>query len=90
MSRSVWKGPHIENCILRTVNNVKKGPIKIWSRSSVIPGSLVGKTVLVYNGKEFKNVPIVREKVGFKFGDFCTTRIYTSKKKSSKLTTKKK
>ncbi len=80
MSRSKWKGNFIDQAILKTTQNSKK-QIKVWSRRSVIPSFLVGSTVLVYNGKEFKKIIITREKVGFKFGEFCTTRRYKSKSK---------
>ena len=62
---------------------------KIWCRSSVVPSLLIGETVFVHNGKEFKRVTITREKVGFKFGEFALTRRYTLKQKMSRSTTKK-
>ena len=68
MSRSYWKGPFIEKSLL------KKKIKKIWSRKSVIPSTLIGCYINVYNGKNFKKIFITREKVGFKFGDFCKTR----------------
>lgn len=78
MRRSKWKGNFIDNSILK-LSFQKKKQLKIWSRRSVIPSFLVGDTVLIYNGKEFKKVKITREKVGFKFGEFSTTRRYKSK-----------
>lgn len=80
MSRSKWKGNFIDQAVLKTKDNSKK-QLKLWSRRSVIPSFLIGATVLIYNGKEFKKVAITREKVGFKFGEFCTTRRYKSKSK---------
>jgi len=80
MSRSKWKGNFIDQAVLKIKENSKK-QLKLWSRRSVIPSFLIGSTVLIYNGKEFKKVVITREKVGFKFGEFCTTRRYKSKSK---------
>ncbi len=80
MSRSKWKGNFIDQAVLKIKDNSKK-QLKLWSRRSVIPSFLIGSTVLIYNGKEFKKVVITREKVGFKFGEFCTTRRYKSKSK---------
>ncbi len=80
MSRSKWKGNFIDQAVLKIKDNSKK-QLKLWSRRSVIPSFLIGTTVLIYNGKEFKKVVITREKVGFKFGEFCTTRRYKSKSK---------
>jgi ribosomal protein S19 len=51
---------------------------------------MIGNFVLIHNGKEFKKVLVIREKVGFKFGDFSFTRKYTSKIKSSKIVQTKK
>ncbi len=80
MSRSKWKGNFIDKAVLKAKTENKK-QIKLWSRKSVIPAFLIGSTVLIYNGKEFKKVIITREKIGFKFGEFCTTRKYKSKSK---------
>lgn len=86
MSRSKWKGPFIDNSIFKRINNKK---LKIWSRSSVIPYFLLGETVLVHNGREFKKVIITREKIGYKFGEFSFTRKHVSKMKSNVLSNKK-
>jgi small subunit ribosomal protein S19 len=79
MSRSIWKGPFLDKSLLK-----KLVPSKIWCRSSIIPSRLIGKTVLIHNGKTFKRVIIDREKVGFKFGEFSFTRTYTPRTKSNK------
>jgi small subunit ribosomal protein S19 len=78
MSRSFWKGKYIQKKIL------KKTLQKIWSRSSSIPFCLVGKRVLIHNGNEFKKIFITREKVGYKFGAFSSTRKFTKKIKIKK------
>lgn len=81
MSRSVWKGFY---CCSK-VFNLKKN--KIWSRNSTIPSCLVGKKVFVYTGKNFRQIKVTREKVGFKFGEFSFTRAFFKaklKKKSFK------
>ncbi len=98
MSRSKWKFHYIHNSILRLVNiventnvktktNLKSRKIKkIWSRSSTIPSFLLGATVWVHNGKEFKKVLITEDKIGYKFGEFSTTRkrsVYKKKKNTN-------
>lgn len=55
---------------------------KIWCRRSVILENDIGKNFYVYNGKEFKKIFITREKIGFKFGSFCSTKKFSVKKKS--------
>jgi len=74
MSRSVWKGFYVVRNILKKNTKSQKNFFKIWSRNSVIPSFFLGKTVLVYNGKQFHKVYINREKVGYKFGEFSLTR----------------
>lgn len=86
MSRSNWKGNFIQKSLLIK----KQKNFKIWCRSSVIPSHLIGFSVLVYNGKEFKKIMISREKVGFKFGDFSFTRKYNHKYDNSKSKRSKK
>lgn len=86
MRRAKWKGNFLDNSIYKLKNIKPKLPHeqptrpKIWSRRSVIPGYLINKNVSIYNGKEFKKVKITREKVGYKFGEFCTTRKYQFKR----------
>ena len=78
MSRSIWKKFFVDSFLVKSVkslSNVKK----IWSRRSSIPSSLVGKTVLVHNGKDFKKLSVKREHLGFKFGEFSLTKKYTKK-----------
>ena len=92
MSRTIWKGSFLEKCLLKKKTCVKK-VVKVWSRRSVIPSFFVGKTISVHNGKIFKKIYITRELVGYKFGEFCPTRLFTSKKKvklKGKQKTKKK
>jgi ribosomal protein S19 len=80
MTRSKWKGPFLGGQVFK-VSPLKK--TEIWCRSSVVPSYLVGTTVFVHSGKEFKRVLITREKVGYKFGDFSLTRKTVSKIKAN-------
>lgn len=83
MSRSTWKGPFLDRYLF--CYKKKNFLAKIWSRRSVISSQMLGQTVLVHNGKEFKRIVITREKVGFKYGEFAFTR----KTKTKKLIQKK-
>jgi small subunit ribosomal protein S19 len=89
MSRSAWKGPFLDNFLFKSTEQLQKNQ-KVWSRRSVIPASLMGSVVLVYNGREFKRVAINRERIGFKFGEFSFTRKHTKKEKPNKQVAKKK
>lgn len=79
MTRSLWKGPFINNAILKQVykqknQSISHNFIKIWSRSSIIFPSFVGLCFEVHNGKQFVLVVIKETMVGSKFGEFVLTR----------------
>jgi len=52
----------------------KKRPIKTHDRTIVIVPKLVGKTIGVYNGKEFLKVVITEDMLGHRLGEFSMTR----------------
>lgn len=76
MSRSSWKGYYLSKEILKWKYKAtdEYKPIKIWSRDSVIPSFLLDKKVAIHNGKEFKELLIQPNHLGYKFGEFSFTR----------------
>lgn len=88
MSRVKWKLPVFDFKLIKTIHS-SISSVKVWSRNSVISESLIGKRVLIHNGNVFKKLLIVREKVGFKFGDFSYTRKYNTKVFNKKFYKKK-
>jgi small subunit ribosomal protein S19 len=77
MSRSLKKGPYIDERLLKKVANLKVGDktvIKTWSRSCTITPEMVGYTFGVHNGKEHTPVLVVENMVGHKLGEFSPTR----------------
>ena len=78
MSRSVWKGPFIDNYLLKKAdksrNSGRNDVIKIWSRRSTILPQFVGLTFGVHNGNKFIPVLVTENMVGLKFGEFAPTR----------------
>ncbi|EKE21091.1 MAG: 30S ribosomal protein S19 [uncultured bacterium] len=79
MSRSLKKGPYIDERLLNKVKNKKPGDkeaIKTWSRSCTIVPEMVGYTFGVYNGRKFISVYVVEEMVGHKLGEFSFTRTF--------------
>ena len=78
MSRAVWKGPFVEESLIKKVEKIKsnsnKKPIKTWSRKSTIIPDFVGISFLIYNGKKFIPIKISEEMVGHKLGEFSPTR----------------
>ena len=55
MARSVWKGPFVEESLIKKVEKLKnetnKKPIKTWSRKSTIIPDFVGFSFLIHNGR---------------------------------------
>jgi small subunit ribosomal protein S19 len=77
MSRSLKKGPFIQEALLKKVQAIAPGDrtqVKTWSRSSTISPEMVGKTIAVHNGKQHLPVLIVEDMVGHKLGEFAPTR----------------
>lgn len=77
MSRSLKKGPFIEERLLKKIQKQAKGDkkaIKTWSRASTVFPEMVGLNFQVHNGKDFINVFVVEEMVGHKLGEFSPTR----------------
>ena len=77
MSRSLKKGPFIDEKLLKKLAAVKLGDktvVKTWSRDSTIAPEMVGKTVGVHNGKIHVPVYIVEDMVGHKLGEFAQSR----------------
>ena len=77
MSRSLKKGPFVDEKLLIKVKNLKPGDktvIKTWSRSSVIFPEMVGFTFGVHNGKNHIPVSVSEDMVGHRLGEFAKTR----------------
>lgn len=80
MSRSLKKGPYIENKLEKRIielnANNKKQVVKTWSRASMISPDFVGHTVAVHNGNKFIPVYVTENMVGHKLGEFAPTRTF--------------
>ncbi|MBU0476552.1 30S ribosomal protein S19 [Patescibacteria group bacterium] len=76
MTRSLKKGPYIDEKLIKKIKNLKAGEkliAKTWSRSCTIIPEMVGFTFGVHNGKEFIPVKVSEEMVGHKLGEFSPT-----------------
>jgi len=62
----------IVRCDARLAKNKK---IRTHLRDIVIVPKLVGYTIAVYNGKEFKEVLLTIEMIGCRLGEFSLTRV---------------
>ena len=81
MSRSVKKGPYVEERLLNRIiamndGKAEKRVIKTWSRSSTIFPEMIGHTIAVHDGKKHVPVYITEEMVGCKLGEFAPTRTF--------------
>lgn len=77
MSRSLKKGPYVDERLLKKVANMRVGDktvIKTWARACVITPAMVGFTFGVHNGKVHVPVTIVENMVGHRLGEFSLTR----------------
>jgi len=77
MSRSLKKGPYVDEKLLKKISRVKRGEkivIKTWSRACTITPEMVGFTIGVHNGKNHIPVFITEAMVGHKLGEFALTR----------------
>lgn len=80
MSRSLKKGPYVEERLLGRVQTMnkrnEKKVLKTWSRASVIFPDFVGHTIAVYNGRKHIPVYVTENMVGHRLGEFSPTRSF--------------
>ena len=78
MSRSIKKGPYIQEVLLKRVLQMneagEKKVLKTWSRSSTIFPDFVGHTFAVHDGRKHVPVYVTEDMVGHKLGEFALTR----------------
>jgi small subunit ribosomal protein S19 len=80
LSRSVKKGPFVDDHLMKKVMKAKetnsRKVIKTWSRRSDIIPDMIGLTFAVHNGKKFIPVFVSENMVGHKLGEFSPTRTF--------------
>ena len=80
MSRSVKKGPYIDDKLFNKVQRQKAASsheaIKTWARSCTIPPEFVGHTFLIHNGRTLIKCFVTEDMVGHKLGEFAPTRTF--------------
>lgn len=77
MSRSLKKGPYVDEKLLKKIQALKFSDQKVintWSRQSAISPEMVGFRIGVHNGREHIPVLIIEDMVGHKLGEFAPTR----------------
>ena len=80
MSRSIKKGPYVQEVLLKRVVAMneagEKKVLKTWSRSSTIFPDFVGHTFAVHDGRKHVPVYVTEDMVVHKLGEFAPTRTY--------------
>ncbi len=80
MSRSLKKGPYIDERLLKKIGKLKAGDksiIKTWARASTISPEMIGFTFGVHNGRAHVPVFITEDMVGHKLGEFSLTKKFS-------------
>ncbi|MBI4359300.1 MAG: 30S ribosomal protein S19 [Candidatus Nealsonbacteria bacterium] len=76
MSRSLKKGPYVDEKLIAKVQSQPSGTkeiIKTWARNCTITPEMIGFTFGVHNGKDFLPVYVNEEMVGHRLGEFSAT-----------------
>lgn len=79
MPRSLKKGPFVDARLLSKVKALppgNRGPLRTWSRASMIVPEMVGIVFEVHNGRGFTTVRATEEMVGHRLGEFAPTRTF--------------
>lgn len=80
MSRSLKKGPFVEDSLMKKVEEMNssggKKVIKTWSRASMIIPDMLNHTIAVHNGKTHVPIYITEQMIGHRLGEFAPTRMF--------------
>ena len=79
MSRSLKKGPYVDEKLLKKVGKLRAGDktiIKTWSRDCTIIPEMIGFTFGVHNGRVHVPVFVTEDMVGHRLGEFAPTRTF--------------
>lgn len=79
MTRSLAKGPYIDQKLLKKIEGKKPletGVIKTWARASQISPEMIGFTFGVHNGKKHIEVLVSEDMIGHRLGEFSPTRTF--------------
>lgn len=79
MTRSLKKGPYIDERLLKKIDGKKPletGVIKTWSRAAQISPEMVGFTFGVHNGRKHIEVLVSEDMIGHRLGEFSPTRTF--------------
>jgi small subunit ribosomal protein S19 len=93
MSRSLKKGPYIDQNLLKKVMKQKQSgdhsTIKTWSRDCQVAPEFVSHKFGVHNGRKFIEILVSENMVGHHLGEFAPTRTFRGHGKVTKKVTEK-
>ncbi len=80
MSRSVKKGPFVDQKLMKKVKTAQSADsrivIRTWSRSSTIMPEMLGLTIAIHDGRRFVPILMSENMVGHRLGEFVPTRTF--------------
>ena len=80
MSRSIKKGPYVDEKLARKITAAQstrsQQVIRTWSRASTIMPDMLGLTIAVHDGRRHVPLFITENMVGHKLGEFAPTRTF--------------
>jgi len=90
MSRSLKKGPYVDQKLLRRIEEMnkrgQKRVLRTWSRDSTVFPEMVGHTIAVHDGRRHVPIYITENMVGHKLGEFAPTRHFRGHAGAEKTT----
>ena len=93
MSRSLKKGPYIDENLMKKVLKQKqsndRSVINTWARRSQIAPEFVGHKIGIHNGRKFIEILIAEGMISHRLGEFSPTRTFRGHGKVTKRVTEK-
>lgn len=90
MSRSLKKGPYIDENLMKKVMKQKESgsrdTLKTWARDSQVAPEFVGHKIGIHNGRKHIEILISEGMVGHRLGEFAFTRTFKGHGKITKKT----
>lgn len=90
MSRSMKKGPYIDENLMKKIAKQKesgdRSAVKTWARDSQVAPEFVGHKIGIHNGRKHIEVLITETMVGHRLGEFSFTRTFKGHGKITKKT----
>ena len=78
MSRSLKKGPFVQQKLLQRIEQMnkvgEKRVLKTWSRASTVFPQMVGHTIAVHDGRRHVPIYVTENMVWHRLGEFAPTR----------------